>query len=257
VENIDAEIIVVDGGSNDSTVKIAEKPGATVVKSTKGRSLQMNAGASASSGNNLLFLHADTIVPENYISLIFEAILDKRPVAGAFRFKTDMDNTLMRFVEYAANLRSRYLKPPYGDQGIFISKGNFNRAGGYPKVPVAEDIYLIRNLKKFAAIKILPETAVVSARRWRKHGFLKTTFVNVVIFFWVLPGSKAGEIICPLLMGMVQVIHIVWYEIPLSLVGADLSVNTVDLRKISRYGDLIVIPAQAGIHFKYLKTKAK
>ena len=190
VKNVDTEIIVVDGGSYDLTVKLAEKLGVKVFKSPKGRSLQMNTGAFASNGNNLLFLHADTIVPENYPYFIFNALLDKKPVIGAFRFKTDMDNALMRFIEYAANLRSRYLKLPYGDQGIFITKADFNRAGGYPKVPVAEDIFLIRNLKKFARIKTIPEYSVTSARRWRRHGFLKTTFVNVVIFFGCYLGIK-------------------------------------------------------------------
>ena len=194
VTDVDSEIIVVDGGSTDKTVRLAEGLGVIVVKSPKGRSSQMNTGASASSGNNLLFLHADTMVPENYAGLIFETLLDKRPVAGAFQFKTDMDHTLMRFIEYVANLRSRFLKLPYGDQGIFISKEDFNRAGAYPKVPVAEDIFLIRNLKKFLKIKTIPENSVTSARRWRKHGFLKTTFVNVVIFFGCYLGIKPEKL---------------------------------------------------------------
>ena len=194
VKNIDAEIIVVDGGSNDSTVKLAERLDVTVIESPKGRSVQMNAGASASHGNNLLFLHADTIVPENYISLIFETLMDKRPVAGAFRFKTDMNNALMRSIEYAANLRSRFFKLPYGDQGIFISKEDFVKAGAYPDVPVAEDIFLIRRLKKFMKIKTAPENAVTSARRWEKHGFLKTTFVNVVIFLGCYLGIKPDKL---------------------------------------------------------------
>ncbi len=188
--DVDAEIIVVDGGSNDRTVKLAEKIGIKVIRSPKGRSLQMNAGASASRGHNLLFLHADTIVPENYIDLIFESLMDKKPVAGAFGFKTDMDNALMRFIEYAANLRSRFLKLPYGDQGIFLSKTDFARAGEYPEVPVAEDIFLIRNLKKFARVKTIPENTVTSSRRWKKYGFLKTTFVNAVIFFGCYLGIK-------------------------------------------------------------------
>ena len=192
--NIDAEIIVVDGGSNDQTVKLAEMFGVKVVKSLKGRSLQMNAGVAASSGNNLLFLHADTMVPENYVDLIFKALMDRRPVAGAFEFKTDLNNALMRFIEYAANLRSHCLKLPYGDQGIFMSRADFERAGGYPKVPVAEDIFLIRNIKKFAGIKTLPECAVTSARRWKRHGFLKTTFVNVVIFFGCYLGIKPEKL---------------------------------------------------------------
>lgn len=194
VIDADAEIIVSDGGSSDNTVNLAEELGVKVIKSPTGRSLQMNAGAAATSGNNLLFLHADTMVPENYVTLIFESLMDKKPVAGAFRFKTDMNNPLMRIIEFTANLRSRLLKLPYGDQGIFISKANFERAGGYPKVPVAEDIFFIRNLKKFARIKTITENSVTSARRWRKHGFLKTTFVNVVIFFGCYMGVKPEKL---------------------------------------------------------------
>ncbi len=182
VTNQDAEIIAVDGGSNDKSIRLAEKLGVKIVKSPKGRSLQMNAGTLASSGNNLIFLHADTIVPENYPNLVFETLMDIRPVVGAFRFKTDMDNAKMRFIEFMANLRSRYFNMPYGDQAIFISRADFIRAGAFPDVPVAEDIFLIRRLKKSMKIKTIPENAVTSARRWEKHGFLKTTFVNVAIF---------------------------------------------------------------------------
>ena len=194
VMDVNAEIIVVDGGSNDKSVGLAKSLGVKVVESSRGRSSQMNAGALAGSGNNLLFLHADTMVPENYISLIFEALLDKQPVAGAFAFKTDMDNALMKFIELTANIRSHYLRLPYGDQGIFMSKADFIRAGIYPEVPVAEDIFLIRNLKKFAKIKTIPENSVTSARRWRKHGFFKTTFVNVVIFFGCYLGVKPEKL---------------------------------------------------------------
>ena len=194
VSNIDTEIIVADGGSSDRTVELAEKLGVKVVKGPRGRCLQMNAGASAGTGNNLLFLHADTIVPENYVDLIFMALMEKGPVAGAFGFKTDMDNFLMRFIEYTANLRSHLLELPYGDQGIFMSKADFTRAGGYPEVPVAEDIFLIRNLKKFAKIKTIHEKSVTSARRWRMHGFLKTTLVNVVIFFGCYLGIKPEKL---------------------------------------------------------------
>lgn len=181
VKNVDAEIIVVDGGSNDRTAEQAERLGVKVVRSPKGRGVQMNAGALESSGNNLLFLHADTILPEKYTHLVFKTLLDIKPVAGAFCFKTDMDNVLMRFIEYIANLRSRFLNLPYGDQGIFMSRASFERAGGYWEVPVAEDIFFIRNIKRFAKIKIVPENAVTSARRWKNSGILKTTFIHLII----------------------------------------------------------------------------
>ncbi|MBN2419317.1 MAG: TIGR04283 family arsenosugar biosynthesis glycosyltransferase, partial [Deltaproteobacteria bacterium] len=181
VKNVDAEIIVVDGGSNDRTAEQAERLGVKVVRSPKGRGVQMNAGALGSSGNNLLFLHADTILPEKYTHLVFKTLLDIKPVAGAFCFKTDMDNVLMRFIEYIANLRSRFLNLPYGDQGIFMSRASFERAGGYWEVPVAEDIFFIRNIKRFAKIKIVPENAVTSARRWKNSGILKTTFIHLII----------------------------------------------------------------------------
>lgn len=194
VMNMDAEIIVSDGGSSDRTVELARGLGATVVKSQKGRSRQMNSGASASTGNNLLFLHADTMVPENYPELIFKTLLDRRPVVGAFRFKTDMNKAVMKFIEYSVNVRSKYMKLPYGDQGIFTSKADFMRAGSYPDVPVAEDIFFIRKIKKFAEIRTVPETAITSARRWKKHGFIKTTFVNVLIFFGCYLGVKPEKL---------------------------------------------------------------
>ncbi len=194
VKNKDAEVVVVDGGSADGTITIAEKLRTKVIKSSKRRSIQMNTGALLSKGNNLLFLHADTMVPENYISLIFEALMDKKSVAGAFQFRTDMDNTIMRYLEYMVNLRSGFLKLPYGDQGIFISKADFVKAGGYPDVPVAEDIFFIRRVKKSAKVRIIPEYAITSSRRWKNHGFLKTTFVNAVIFFGCYLGIKPEKL---------------------------------------------------------------
>lgn len=188
VKNRDSEIIVVDGGSHDKTVQIASETGIKVIKCKKGRAVQQNKGAFVSSGDALLFLHADTYLPSDYPSKIFNTLLNNQVTIGAFKFKTDMEGPFMRFVELMVNFRSRYLYMPYGDQGLFMTKSFFESVGGFPPVPIAEDLlFLKRNFKK-ASIKILSQYAVTSARRWEKIGVLKNTLINII----VLAGCLAG-----------------------------------------------------------------
>jgi uncharacterized protein len=177
----DAEIIVVDGGSTDDTVKKACLAGARVSRSPKGRALQQNQGAAQAGGDVLLFLHADTILPRAYVSHAFDILLDPGTILGAFRFKTDSDTPRMRIIEYLANFRSQHLKIPYGDQALFIRKAAFERAGGFPKVPVAEDLVFVKKLSKMGRVGIAEAEAVTSARRWLKHGVVRTTVINQIM----------------------------------------------------------------------------
>ena len=177
----DAEVIVVDGGSEDRTVERAENAGAAVVPGPRGRALQQNRGAAEAKGSVLLFLHADTVLPEDYVAQVFETLMDRRVLLGAFRFKTDLDRPLMRGIEFAVNIRSKYLKLPYGDQALFVRRSCFQAVGGFPEKPIAEDVFFVRLVSKRGRIAIAPAQATTSARRWKEAGVLRTTLINQII----------------------------------------------------------------------------
>jgi uncharacterized protein len=185
-----SEIVLVDGGSRDNTMAIAIESGARVISSPRGRALQQNAGAEASQGKILLFLHADTLLPDDYAAIIFEALMDHDVAAGAFRFATDFEGMIMRIIEFAVNVRSKYLHLPYGDQGIFIRKETFHSDGGFPDVPLAEDLFLVRSMSRLGRICIVPATVTTSGRRWKKLGIVRTMLINTVILAGCLAGVK-------------------------------------------------------------------
>ena len=174
----DAEIIVVDGGSQDKTKKIAREEGVKVVESKRGRSFQQNKGAELAKGKILLFLHADTRLPKDYPFYVFNIFMDPECIVGAFRFKTDMEHPFMKIIEFVANIRARYLGLPYGDQALFMEKSIFEAIGGFPEVPIAEDLYLMQRVSKMGKVGIVPECAITSSRKWKNYGIIKTTYLH-------------------------------------------------------------------------------
>jgi uncharacterized protein len=179
----DAEIIVVDGGSRDQTRALAEAAGVKVLVSGAGRSIQQNKGARASKGNVLLFLHADTRLPVRYVNHVFETLMPAMTAAGAFQFKTDTRVPLIKAVEWVTNVRSRVFQLPYGDQALFMKKTVFDSLGGFPAVPLAEDLLLVRKIRKYGRIRIAGAEAVTSGRRWERLGVVQTTLVNWLSMF--------------------------------------------------------------------------
>jgi rSAM/selenodomain-associated transferase 2/rSAM/selenodomain-associated transferase 1 len=175
------EIIVVDGGSQDNTVAIAASLGAHVLASKASKATQMNAGATAASGDILLFLHADTRLPDNFESCILAAVAQNERCAGAFSLGIDSEAAALRFIERVANWRSRFLQMPYGDQALFVSRHLFREIGGYPEYPIMEDFELVRRLRRKGKIAILPESVSTSPRRWLNLGIFKTWFLNQMI----------------------------------------------------------------------------
>jgi uncharacterized protein len=188
----EVEIIVVDGGSIDDTLAIAQAYGVNVLSSLGGRALQMNAGAAVATGEILLFLHADTQLPVGYDQMV-RATLDsqssKSPVtAGVFTLTIDAPHWTLRLVEWGVNWRSRLLQLPYGDQAIFLKADTFHKLGGFPKLPIMEDFELICQLRRLGSIVILPTPVVTSARRWLKKGVFQTTLMNQIIIVGYLLG---------------------------------------------------------------------
>ncbi len=177
----DVEIIVVDGGSTDHTVKVAIKAGAKIEKSPRGRAVQQNHGARVSQAKTLLFLHADTRLPNGFVSHVFDTLMGSNTAVGAFRFKSDLDHPLMKGIEFLTNFRSQCLRLPYGDQGLFIRKSLFDFTGGFRDLPIAEDLCFVRLLSKYGHIRIAPASVVTSARRWQTKGIIRTTLINQLI----------------------------------------------------------------------------
>ncbi|MEA5450473.1 TIGR04283 family arsenosugar biosynthesis glycosyltransferase [Leptolyngbya sp. CCNP1308] len=172
------EVIVVDGGSADGTADVAEAQGARVVKATPGRSRQLNGGAAAATGSILLFLHADTRLPQGFDQVIRHTLAQPGVVAGAFRLAINGPGRGLRWVEWGVNLRSRLLQMPYGDQGLFLKAEVFDKMGGFPDLPMMEDFELVRRLRKVGRVAIAPSAVVTSDRRWRTLGILRTTLAN-------------------------------------------------------------------------------
>ena len=175
------EIIVVDGGSQDATAAVAKAAGAEVLTSEPSKARQMNAGAARATGDILLFLHADTRLPDNYDDCIRTALNQDQISAGAFSLGIDSDASGLRIVENVANWRSRFFQMPYGDQALFVSREIFNQIGGYPDYPIMEDFEFVRRLKRLGKIAILPESVRTSPRRWQNLGILKTWLLNQLI----------------------------------------------------------------------------
>jgi rSAM/selenodomain-associated transferase 2/rSAM/selenodomain-associated transferase 1 len=190
------EIIVVDGGSGDATVENAEAAGARTIVSSDGRGSQMNAGAAEATGDILLFLHADTVLPEDYARHVRAAMVHAGTVAGAFGLGIDSPERLLRHIEWLANWRSKHMHLPYGDQAIFMRREVFEEMGGFPEIPIMEDFELMRRLKRRGRIAIVAASVQTSARRWLDVGVLRTTLVHqavIAAYFLGVPISRIAN----------------------------------------------------------------
>lgn len=178
----ETEIIVVDGEKSGSTINTIKDSSVIKLVSPKGRANQMNMGAFFSKGNILLFIHADSKLPENSFFLIKNKMKNSFIKAGAFDLKIDSGSFFLKLVSFGASLRSRLTKIPYGDQGIFIKKYIFKDIGGYSKIPLMEDIDLMQKLKrKKYKIIFLNRKIKTSPRRWTEQGIFFCSFRNIFI----------------------------------------------------------------------------
>ncbi|MDG2615272.1 TIGR04283 family arsenosugar biosynthesis glycosyltransferase [Thermoleptolyngbya sichuanensis XZ-Cy5] len=172
------EVIVADGGSQDDTRAIAQQYGATVVHSAPGRARQMNAGAAAAMGKTLLFLHADTRLPQKFPHLVQQTLAQPGVALGAFDLLIDGTLPGLRWVEQGVRWRSRWFSLPYGDQALFLRTDTFWQLGGFPEVPILEDLKLVRKAQTLGKVAIAPAVVSTSARRWEALGVWQTTLIN-------------------------------------------------------------------------------
>lgn len=172
----EAEVVVVDGGSTDATCAEAAAAGARVVASPRGRGRQLDLGARRAEGDWLVFLHADTRLEAGWAA----ALRGLRPevVGGAFRFAVDAPSPAYRLLESAVALRCRLLRLPYGDQALFARRESYVRTGGFPPLPLMEDVAFVRRLAGLGRLAFPRPRAFTSARRWQQAGLLRTTARN-------------------------------------------------------------------------------
>lgn len=173
------EFIVVDGTPDGGTIKAVTRQGVQCVKSPQGRASQMNTGAAMAMGEILIFLHADTRLPRQALELINQAMTRQALIGGAFDLHIDTERLILKIIARIASLRSRLTRIPYGDQAIFIRRDYFHQMGGYPEIPLMEDVALMRRIKRAGGrIGFIPEPVITSARRWEQEGILYTTLRN-------------------------------------------------------------------------------
>ena len=163
------EVILADGGSEDRIDLVARETGARLVQAPRGRGQQLAAGAKAASGTWLLFLHADTVLAPDWGAAVQAHLRDHPDRAGWFRLAFDADHRTARFVAGWANWRSRWLGLPYGDQGLLVPRPLYTEVGGFPPMPLMEDVALARRLR--GRLRPIAADAVTSAERYEREGW--------------------------------------------------------------------------------------
>ena len=176
-----AQVLLIDGGSVDGTVALAQVNGVRVVQSQRGRAVQMNSGAQQATGDILLFLHADTRLPPAADRLIQQALSAGAQVWGRFDVCIEGKPRMLRVIAALMNLRSRWSGIATGDQALFMTRSAFDAVGGFPDQPLMEDIEMSTRLLKISRPICLRARVITSGRRWETHGLWRT-----VLLMWQL-----------------------------------------------------------------------
>ncbi len=173
------DIVVADGGSRDRTLEIAKSLGVRAIRTEQGRGAQMDRAAElCGRADVFLFLHADTLLPEGWYDAVKDALKDGSVVAGGFRLSINSRSPWARIIEKGVALRAALLGLIYGDQAIFVRADIFRRAGGFRRLPLLEDVDLIRRVRRFGRVVVLEKRVLTSPRRWQKRGYVFTTLRN-------------------------------------------------------------------------------
>src|SRR5437016_2668350 len=188
------EVIVVDGGSIDGTREICASFGVPAFPSPPGRAMQMNHGAGQASGDILLFLHADTLLPDSALNDIRTVMENSRCVGGRFDVELDGDHWMLCVIAAMISLRSRLTKTATGDQAIFVRREIFEKIGGYPDIPLMEDIVFSRALKGMGKMACLRSRVITSARRWKMEGVWRTIWKMWTLKFLYLLGIPPARL---------------------------------------------------------------
>jgi rSAM/selenodomain-associated transferase 2 len=183
----ECELIVADGGSVDETRQLAGAV-AQVVSAPRGRALQMNSGARLASGEILLFLHADSLLPSDGFVRIREALSSPRVAGGTFSLRFDADRTLLRF--YSFFTRFRFPLFHFGDQGIFVRRSVFQQMGGFAEIPFLEDVDFLSRLRRFGVVALARGSVTTSARRFLERGIVPQQLWNIALVSAYLLGAK-------------------------------------------------------------------
>jgi len=191
------EIIIVDGHPENTTLQIIQSNASIrKISSQKGRALQMNRGAGIAEGEILLFVHADTYLPENGLNVIARKLCSRKIVGGAFRLGIDSSHPGLKIIEIVANNRTNLTRIPYGDQAIFIKKDYFHEFGGYKNIPLMEDVELMRRIKRRGdQIIIIGQKTRTSPRRWIQQGITYCTLRNWIIYMLYSFGVEPEKLI--------------------------------------------------------------
>jgi rSAM/selenodomain-associated transferase 2 len=173
----ECEIIVVDGASTDATRERASEAD-QILSAPRGRASQQNAGARAATGEILLFLHADCRLPDRFDDAVRSALEDRRVAAGCFRQRIDHPGWQYRVIERGNARRAKVCGWIYGDQGLFVRRDLFLSLGGFPDLPLMEDLYFSKMLRREGKRVVLEQELRVSPRRWERHGVVRQTLKN-------------------------------------------------------------------------------
>lgn len=189
------EVIVVDGGSGDRTTDIARTARAIVIDGPAGRGSQLRRGAESARAPLLCFLHADIRLSTDAVELLASLAHDPPAAACVFRLRIDSPGMAYRIIERGANLRTRAVGLPYGDQGLIVGRPAYEAVGGYPPIPLMEDVVLARALRSSAGIRLLPASVLVSARRWERDGPVRRTVKNLTLLARFLTGTPPERLV--------------------------------------------------------------
>ncbi|MEX2176938.1 MAG: TIGR04283 family arsenosugar biosynthesis glycosyltransferase [Pirellulaceae bacterium] len=183
-----SQVIVADGGSDDETAELAERENCRVALAPRGRARQQNAGAALATADVLLFLHADAALAPEVGAQLAAAFANPRVLSCAFQQRIEARGRAYRWLERANAQRVRWLGLPYGDQALGVRREVFEQLGGFPDVPLLEDLLLMRQLRQRSWPLLLPGPVFVSPRRWQQQGLIRQTLSN----WGILTGYACG-----------------------------------------------------------------